>query len=139
MWRGFPSMVHTGAARAAVHNLTQTLGVEWAQFGVRVVAVAPGTIDSTGLNSYGPEMKEFLQESKKHNYARRFGTVEEVAASIIFLLCPASSFTTGTTLRVDGGGSLYNPIHTPLHGEEQCIPPFEDPVPIHVSNTKSNL
>lgn len=51
MWRGFPGMVHTGAARAAVHNLTQTLGVEWAKYGVRVVSVAPGTIDSTGLNS----------------------------------------------------------------------------------------
>lgn len=51
MWRGFPSMVHTGAARAAVHNITQTLGVEWAQYGVRVVSVAPGVIDSTGLKS----------------------------------------------------------------------------------------
>lgn len=51
MWRGFPNMVHTGAARAAVHNITKTLGVEWAKYGVRVVSVAPGTIDSTGLNS----------------------------------------------------------------------------------------
>lgn|SRR3990167_5013394 len=51
MWKGFPTMVHTGAARAAVHNITQTLAIEWAKYGVRVLSVAPGTIDSSGLKS----------------------------------------------------------------------------------------
>ena len=46
-------------------------------------------------------MREVLEESKKLNYAYRFGTVEEVSASIVFLLSPASSFTTGTTLRFE--------------------------------------
>jgi citronellol/citronellal dehydrogenase len=41
MYRGFPGMVHTGAARAGVENMTMTLAVEWAQFGVRINAVAP--------------------------------------------------------------------------------------------------
>jgi NAD(P)-dependent dehydrogenase (short-subunit alcohol dehydrogenase family) len=51
VWRGFPNMAHTGAARAGVDNLTKTLAIEWAQHGVRVLSVAPGTINSTGLNS----------------------------------------------------------------------------------------
>ena len=51
MWSGFPVMSHTGAARAAVHNLTQSLAVEWSKFGVRVLSVAPGTILSSGLDS----------------------------------------------------------------------------------------
>jgi len=46
--RGFPGMVHTGAARAGVDNLTKTLAVEWAQFNVQVNAIAPGIIRSTG-------------------------------------------------------------------------------------------
>ena len=45
MWRGFPGMAHTGAARAGVVNLAMTLAVEWAPFGVLVNCVAPGTID----------------------------------------------------------------------------------------------
>ena len=54
MWRGFPGMAHTGAARAAVDNLTKTLAVEWAHCGVRINAVAPGTIFSSGFDTYGP-------------------------------------------------------------------------------------
>jgi len=48
IYRGFPGMVHTGAARAGVENMTMSLAVEWAQFGIRVTAVAPGVIKSSG-------------------------------------------------------------------------------------------
>src|SRR5690349_19146645 len=47
MWRGFPGMAHSGAARAGVVNLTQTLALEWAPYGVRINAVAPGLISSS--------------------------------------------------------------------------------------------
>lgn len=47
----------------------------------------------------GPEMREMLKETRKYNYAYRFGTVEEISAAIVFLLSPASAFTTGTTLK----------------------------------------
>src|SRR5262245_3788569 len=46
IYRGFPGMIHTGAARAGVENMTMTLAVEWAQFGILVNAVAPGIIIS---------------------------------------------------------------------------------------------
>jgi citronellol/citronellal dehydrogenase len=47
-WRGFPGMVHSAAARAGIENLTKTLAVEWARSGVRINAVAPGLIESSG-------------------------------------------------------------------------------------------
>lgn len=107
MWRGFPGMAHTGAARAGVVNLTQTLALEWAQSGVRVNAVAPGLIDSSGLKTYPEALRAQLATIAKDIPAQRMGTEEEVAAAIVFLLSPAAAFISGATLRVDGAGSLY--------------------------------
>src|SRR5512140_2015281 len=53
IYRGFPGMAHTGAARAGVENMTMTLAVEWAQFGILVNAGAPGIILSSGTAQYG--------------------------------------------------------------------------------------
>jgi len=107
MWRGFPGMAHTGAARAGVVNLTQTLALEWAASGVRVNAVAPGLIDSSGLKTYPEAVRAQLGAIAKDIPAQRMGTEEEVAAAVVFLLSPAASFISGATLRVDGAGSLY--------------------------------
>lgn len=107
MWRGFPGMAHTGAARAGVVNLTQTLALEWAQSGVRVNAVAPGLIDSSGLKTYPEALRTQLATIAKDIPAQRMGTEEEVAAAVAFLLSPAAAFISGATLRIDGAGSLY--------------------------------
>ena len=56
IYRGFPGMAHTGAARAGVENMTMSLAVEWAQFGILVNAVAPGVILSSGTAQYPPEV-----------------------------------------------------------------------------------
>lgn len=127
-WRGFPLMAHSAAARAGVVNLTQTLALEWAPFGVRINAVAPGIIDSSGLKSYPEAVRAMFSAMAKEIPAGRLGTEAEVAASIVFLLSPASAFISGTTLRVDGAGSLYRlqggwalPDHVPwgaFTGEE---------------------
>jgi len=113
MWRGAPNMAHSGAARAGVVNLTKTLAIEWARYGVRVNAVAPGIIASSGLARYGPEVAPLLEAFTRDVPAQRMGTASEVAAAIIYLLSPAAGFISGETLRVDGGGSLYR-----LHGYE---------------------
>jgi len=102
--RGFPGMAHTGAARAGVENLTKSLAVEWAMFDVRVNALAPGIIRSTGTDQYPPEL---LEQSISRSPQKRAGTVEEVAHSILYLLSPAAAFITGATLRIDGGASLW--------------------------------
>ena len=121
MWRGAPRMAHSGAARAGVVNLTQTLAIEWAQHGVRVNAVAPGIVDSSGLARYGGELAPVLAAFARDVPAGRMGTEREVAAAIIYLLSPAAAFISGETLRVDGVGSLY-----PLHGYRI---PAHDPWP----------
>ncbi|HEX6799168.1 MAG TPA: SDR family oxidoreductase [Ktedonobacterales bacterium] len=104
MWQGFPGMAHSGAARAAVVNLTRTLAREWGQFGVRVNAVAPGLIDTEGMRNYGPETLAHLHAVAHEIPAGRMGTTHEIAAPIVFLLSPGAAFVSGATLRVDGGG-----------------------------------
>jgi citronellol/citronellal dehydrogenase len=104
IYRGFPGMVHTGAARAGVENMTMTLAVEWAQFGILVNAVAPGIILSSGTAQYPPQL---LDRSIRQTPLKRAGTCEEVAASIVFLASPAAQFITGATLRLDGGQALW--------------------------------
>jgi citronellol/citronellal dehydrogenase len=104
IYRGFPGMAHTGAARAGVENLTMSLAVEWAQFGIGVNAVAPGIILSSGTSQYPPQL---LERSIGQTPVKRAGTCEEVAASIVFLASPAAQFITGATLRIDGGQALW--------------------------------
>ncbi|HET6611971.1 MAG TPA: SDR family oxidoreductase [Kofleriaceae bacterium] len=103
IYRGFPGMVHTGAARAGVENMTMTLAVEWARRGILINAVAPGIIKSTGTEQYPPEL---LARAIERCPLGRAGTVEEVAAAILFLCSPAARFITGATLRIDGAQSL---------------------------------
>jgi citronellol/citronellal dehydrogenase len=104
IYRGFPGMVHTGAARAGVENMTMTLAVEWSQFGILVNAVAPGIILSSGTTQYPPQI---LERGIAETPLKRAGTVDEVAASIVFLASPAAQYITGATLRIDGAQSLW--------------------------------
>jgi citronellol/citronellal dehydrogenase len=97
-------MAHTGAARAGVENLTMSLAVEWSQFGILVNAVAPGIILSSGTAQYPPQL---LERSIQQTPLKRAGTVDEVAATIVFLASPAAQFITGTTVRIDGGQALW--------------------------------
>ena len=104
IYRGFPGMVHTGAARAGVENMTMTLAVEWAQFGIRINAVAPGIIVSSGTAQYPPQL---LERGIRETPLKRAGTCEEVAAAIVFLASPAAQFISGATLRIDGAAALW--------------------------------
>ena len=102
MWGSMPGMGHSGAARAGMVSFTETAAVEWACKGVRVNAVAPGYIASSGMDNYPPEVGGMLREMSKTIPAGRFGTEAETAAGIVFLLSPAASFISGSTLRIDG-------------------------------------
>lgn len=100
MWMGMPGMGHSGAARAGMLNFTETAALEWAP--VRVNAVAPGWIASSGMDKYPPEMGPLIRSMPKLVPLRRLGTESEVSAAIVFLLSPAAAFVSGACLRVDG-------------------------------------
>ncbi len=102
--RGFPGMVHTGAARAGVENMTKTLAIEWAQHNIQVNAIAPGIIRSSGMDQYPPELVEM---SRARTPQKRLGTVEEVANLSTYLASDAASFVTGVTWYIDGGAHLW--------------------------------
>mgnify|MGYP002629568104 CR=1 FL=1 len=118
MWNGFPGMSHTGAARAAVVNLTKTLAVEWAQHGIRVNAVAPGLILSSGMKTYPADVLEMIIPMMKRTPSARLGTEAEVSAAVVYLLSPAAAFTTGATIRVDGASSLAKVPMMPLDAHD---------------------
>jgi len=113
MWRSMPGMGHSGAARAGMVNFTQTAAVEWAASGVRVNAVAPGWIASSGMDHYEGAAKALIPRLKAAVPLGRLGTEAECSAAICFLLSEAAAFISGTTLRVDGAApnaSLIWPV-----------------------------
>jgi citronellol/citronellal dehydrogenase len=122
--RGFPGMAHSAAARAGVENLTRTLAVEWAYAGVRVNAVAPGLIKSSGLDTYGEAVRSLLEQARQDIPFKRMGTEAEVAAPVTFLLSPAAAFISGATLRIDGAGALWRKTWA-IDDHESAPSPFQ--------------
>jgi citronellol/citronellal dehydrogenase len=120
---GMPGMGHSGAARAGMSNLTMTAAFEWAHAGVRVNAVAPGWIASSGMDTYGGAIRGMIPRLKAHVPLRRLGVEAEVSAAIVFLLSPGAAFVTGVTLPIDGGAPLGSDIF-PL-GETARSAPFD--------------
>lgn len=90
------------SSKAALLALTRNLALHWVNDGIRVNAVAPGLID-TPMTAPMKPYPEMLDAELAKQAMRRMGTVEEVAAAVLFLSCEASSFTTGTAVAVDGG------------------------------------
>ncbi|XP_078661828.1 peroxisomal trans-2-enoyl-CoA reductase-like isoform X2 [Branchiostoma floridae x Branchiostoma belcheri] len=119
MWKGFPLMSHTGAARAAVDNLTKSLALEWAANGIRINSVAPGTVYSaSAARNYDSSFKIF-EKQVPFIPVKRLGKPCEVSTAVCFLLSPSSAFITGETIKVDGGQSLYrNSFELPDHNKQ---------------------
>lgn len=137
MWNGMPNMGHSGAARAGMVNFTETAACEWGVSGVRVNAVAPGWIASSGMDTYPDWMKPLIRGMRDHVPLQRLGTEAEVSAAIVYLLSPAASFISGTTLRVDGGvpnARRHYPL--PKHDRSQAFDGFHRSVMPNVLQEK---
>jgi NAD(P)-dependent dehydrogenase (short-subunit alcohol dehydrogenase family) len=102
-----PGLAYYSTAKAALVNLTRTVAHEWAGFGVRVNAIAPGWIE-TELNEGAREDPSFYDTIKARIPMGRWGRAEEVAAVARFLASDAASFMTGSVVVVDGGQTVNN-------------------------------
>jgi 2-keto-3-deoxy-L-fuconate dehydrogenase len=94
------------AAKGAILSLTRTMALDYAADGVRVNAIAPGAVETPLLaRGFGrrPDPEAAKEGSRQRHAMQRFGQPDEVAQAALYLASDASSFSTGTTLVVDGG------------------------------------
>ena len=121
-YRGWPLMAHATAAKAGIDALTKTLSLEWAKYGVRMNAVAPGPIPTEGVRkAFTPPPSAdgvadvFAVEKAMESYAtkmiplRRWGSPADIANMVAFLASPGGSWITGAIMVVDGGEWLAKP------------------------------
>jgi peroxisomal trans-2-enoyl-CoA reductase len=122
---GMPNMVHSGAARAGIENMSITLSQEWMESRVRVNCVRPGIVfTESGFENYGPAGDMFLERILPAMPAKRFATPEEISSAVCWLLSEGSSYVTGSVVSVDGGSAFHflplidieNTCHLPIYG-----------------------
>jgi NAD(P)-dependent dehydrogenase (short-subunit alcohol dehydrogenase family) len=106
-WNGSPLMAHSGAGKAAVLSLTETLASEWGPMGITVNSIAPGAVSTDGANqrlwSEDDTMKRIAQRIP---LGQRMGTAEDCVGAVLFLASDAAAFITGATIAIDGGQRL---------------------------------
>ena len=121
---GMPGMVHSGAARAAVENMMRTLSVEWARFGVRLVAIAAGQFDTETLRTkYPPEVVAAVPATVP---VGRLGSEEEMAWLVAYLASPAGDFYSGTVITIDGARDNWFGSWPPGAYGDSGEPPIEE-------------
>jgi NAD(P)-dependent dehydrogenase (short-subunit alcohol dehydrogenase family) len=103
--RGAPYHAHSGAGKAGVHNLMQSVAVEWADHGIRANTIAPGVVETEGIKEVMPgEMSERIVEGDLA--ADRLGTPADCVPMALFLASDAAAYVTGSYFVVDGGQLL---------------------------------
>jgi citronellol/citronellal dehydrogenase len=102
---GLSGFVHTAAARGGVLAMMKTLAFEWAEFGIRLNCVAPGTIKTEGMDHYPIDPEQWLKLNR--NVMGHMGDVGDISAAIIFLSSSLGKFVTGEEWYIDGGETLH--------------------------------
>jgi NAD(P)-dependent dehydrogenase (short-subunit alcohol dehydrogenase family) len=100
---GLPKASIYVATKHAVEGLTKAAAVEFANQGIRVNAVAPGTIETEMIDRMDDKEGNVRKWLLSLHPVARFGTAEEIAAAVLYLASDAAKFTTGAILAVDGG------------------------------------
>jgi len=96
-----------GISKAGIVQMTRMLAIEWAPHGIRVNAVAPGTVETRSRAAFfaaNPGRRAFLMDRIP---LRRFGAAAEMADAVAYLASPRAAYITGQTLLVDGGLTAY--------------------------------
>ncbi|HEX3692162.1 MAG TPA: SDR family oxidoreductase [Solirubrobacteraceae bacterium] len=122
---GMPGMAHSGAARAAVENLMRTLSIEWARYGIRLLALAAGQFETqTLLTKYPQAIVERIAETIPLG---RMGSEREWAWLVAYLASPAGDFFSGTVLTMDGARDDWlGPWPPPSATDAQGVPLAEE-------------
>jgi NAD(P)-dependent dehydrogenase (short-subunit alcohol dehydrogenase family) len=107
-WMGSAFVLPSACAKAGVLAMTRSLAVEWAAYGVRVNAIAPGPVPTEGAFSRLLPDPSLEEAARNRVPLKRFGTPREIADAAVFLLSPQSGYITGDCLTVDGGEWLKN-------------------------------
>jgi NAD(P)-dependent dehydrogenase (short-subunit alcohol dehydrogenase family) len=104
---GFPRASAYGISKAGVSHMTRMLAIEWAPHGIRVNAIAPGTVETPSRKVFfdaDPGRREVMIDRVP---LKRFGTPEEMAGAVAYLASPQAAYITGQTLLLDGGLTAY--------------------------------
>jgi NAD(P)-dependent dehydrogenase (short-subunit alcohol dehydrogenase family) len=107
-WMGSAFVLPSACAKAGVLALTRSLAVEWACYGIRLNAIAPGPVPTEGAFSRLMPDPAFEEQARNRVPLKRFGTPREIADAAVFLLCDGAGYVTGDCLTVDGGEWLRN-------------------------------
>lgn len=92
-----------GVAKGGIIQMTRMLAIEWAHYGIRVNAIAPGTIETPSRAAHFAAEAGARERMLARIPSGRFGTPEEVAAAVVYLASPGAAYLTGQTLVLDGG------------------------------------
>jgi citronellol/citronellal dehydrogenase len=121
---GMPAMAHTGAARAAVEELTRELAAEWAQRGIAVVAAAIGRFDTESLRKY-PEV--VWQGAARSVPLQRLGTMQEFGWLVALLSGPLGRALSGSVVTLDGAAdNWFGPWPPPTLVDDAGAVPTEE-------------
>ena len=101
---GLTGMAHSSAARAGVENLMKVLSIEWARFGIDLVAVAPGVVNTDTFQTKYP--KEFRDHYTQNLLAGKPVEPEDIAQTVAFVVSPAGRAISGSVINVDNAHDL---------------------------------